>query len=130
MKITKQARRDGKALFNACRVNGVLDEGRVRRTVTAVLEQKPRGYLSTLSHFQRLVKLDIDRRSATVINAAQTTPEQMAAIQEGLSRRYGAGLNVTFGVDPTLIGGIKIKVGSDIYDGSVAGRLAQLAASL
>lgn len=130
MKITKQARRDGKALFNACRVDGVLDESRVRRSVTAVLEQKPRGYLATLSHFQRLVKLDLERRSASVINAVQTTPEQMAAIQQNLTRRYGAGLNVTFWVDPSLIGGIKIKVGSDIYDGTVAGRLAELESSL
>lgn len=130
MKITKQARRDGKALFNVCRPAGVLDEGRVRQTVTAVLDRKPRGYLGTLSHFQRLVKLDLDRRSAKVINAVQTPPDQMAAIKENLSRRYGPGLNVTFWVDPTLIGGIKIKVGSDIYDGTVSGRLAELEASL
>ncbi len=130
MKITKQARRDGKALFNVCRPAGVLDEGRVRQAVTAVLDRKPRGYLATLAHFQRLVKLDLDRRSAKVINAVQTPPEQMAAIKENLSRRYGPGLNVSFWVDPTLIGGIKIKVGSDIYDGTVSGRLAELEASL
>jgi F-type H+-transporting ATPase subunit delta len=130
MKITKQARRDGKVLFNACRVEGVLDENRVRQAVTLVIERKPRGFLSTLSHFQRLVKLDLDRRSATVINSSQTTPDQMTAIRQHLSQRYGAGLNVTFWVDPKLIGGIKIKVGSDIFDGSVAGRLAQLEADL
>lgn len=126
MKITKQARRDGKALFNACRVNGLLDEGRVRQVVSEVLARKPRGFLATLSHFQRLVKLDLDRRSATVVNAVQTTPEQMKAIQENLARRYGPGLNLTFWVDPALIGGLRIKVGSDIFDGSVAGRLAEL----
>ena len=126
MKITKQARRDGKALFNACRVNGLLDEGRVRQVVSEVLARKPRGFLATLSHFQRLVKLDLDRRSATVVNAVQTTPEQMKAIQENLARRYGPGLNLSFWVDPALIGGLRIKVGSDIFDGSVAGRLAEL----
>ncbi len=126
MKITKQARRDGKALFNACRVNGLLDEGRVRQVVSEVLARKPRGFLATLSHFQRLVKLDLDRRSATVVNAVQTTPEQMKAIQENLARRYGPGLNLSFWVDPALIGGLRIKVGSDIFDGSVAGRLAAL----
>lgn len=130
MKITKQARRDGKALFNACRVEGVLDEGRVREAVKAVVARKPRGYLATLSHFQRLVKLDLDRRAAIVVNATETTPEQMTAIKENLSQRYGAGLNVTFLVDPKLIGGLKVKVGSDIFDGSVAGRLAQLESSL
>ena len=100
-------------------LNGVL-------AVSEVLARKPRGFLATLSHFQRLVKLDLDRRSATVVNAVQTTPEQMKAIQENLARRYGPGLNLSFWVDPALIGGLRIKVGSDIFDGSVAGRLAAL----
>jgi F-type H+-transporting ATPase subunit delta len=65
-----------------------------------------------------------------VVNATQTTPEQMAAIQENLARRYGPGLNVSFWVDPSLIGGLRIKVGSDIFDGSVAGRLAELGSIL
>jgi F-type H+-transporting ATPase subunit delta len=130
MKIGKQARRDGKALFNACRVNGVLDENKVRQAVTAVLAQKPRGYLATLSHFQRLVKLDLERRTARIENAVESSPAQMTAIQDGLARKYGPGLNVSFWVNPQLIGGLKIRVGSDIYDGSVAGRLAGLESSM
>lgn len=130
MKIGKQARRDGKALFNVCRVNGVLDENKVRQAVTAVLAQKPRGYLATLSHFQRLVKLDLERRTARIENAVESSPAQMTAIQDGLARKYGPGLNVSFWVNPQLIGGLKIRVGSDIYDGSVAGRLAGLESSM
>ena len=126
MKISKQSRRDAKALFSVCRVNGVLDEARVRQTVTAVIARKPRGYVATLSHFQRLVKLDIDRRSARVENAVETSPNLQQAITQSLTRRYGAGLNVTFWVNPALIGGLRIKVGSDVFDGSVAARLAAL----
>jgi len=130
MKITKQARRDGRDLFNACRVNGVLDESRVRDAVTRVIAAKPRGYLAALTHFQRLVKLDIDRRTARVENAVETSPAMMKSLEEGLTRRYGPGLSLSYFVNPALIGGIKIRVGSDIYDGSVAGRLAALEAAL
>jgi F-type H+-transporting ATPase subunit delta len=126
MKITKQARRDGRELFKACRVNGVLDEGRVREVVTRVIAAKPRSYLAVLEHFKRLVKLDLDRRAALVENAVETSPAQMEIIKANLERKYGPGLNLTFWVNPALIGGLKIKVGSDIYDGSVAGRLAAL----
>ena len=66
MKITKQARREAKELFRAAQVNGVLDEAKVRQTVDEVIRLKPRGFVGILSHFQRLVKLDIDRRSARV----------------------------------------------------------------
>ncbi|MFZ9855479.1 MAG: F0F1 ATP synthase subunit delta [Limisphaerales bacterium] len=126
MKISKQARRDGRDLFKACQVGGVLDEGRVRNAVAAVLKQKPRGYLAIVEHFKRLVKLDLDRRTARVENATETTPEQQSSIRSNLERQYGAGLQLSFSVNPALIGGLRVHVGSDIYDGSVAGRLAAL----
>ena len=126
MKVGKQSRRDGKALFHACCVNGVLDEAKVRQAVAAVIAQKLRGYIGTLTHLQRLIKLDLDRRSARVENAVETTSAQMDAIKTALAAKYGPGMNVTFWVNPALIGGVKIKAGSDIYDGSVAGRLAAL----
>ena len=63
-------------------------------------------------------------------NAVETTPAQVEAIKANLERQYGSGLNITFLVNPALIGGLRIKVGSDIYDGSVAGRLAEINNSL
>jgi len=44
----------------------VLDEAKVRQIVQQVIAAKPRGYVAILSHFQRLVKLDLDRRTARV----------------------------------------------------------------
>jgi F-type H+-transporting ATPase subunit delta len=130
MRISKQSRRDGKALFNACRVNGVLDEGRVRQAVTQVIAQKPRGYFATLHHFQRLVKLDLDRRTAVVESATALSPALRETVMAGLTQLRGAGLNISFAANPALIGGMKVRVGSDIYDGSVAGRLAALESNL
>ena len=129
MKISKQARRDGKALFNTCRVNDVLDESRVRQAVSTVIAQKPRGYVGILSHFQRLVKLDVERRSARVENAVETAPALMESIKGQITKRYGQGVDVQFGVNKDLIGGIRVKVGSDVYDGSVRARLNALAES-
>lgn len=130
MKIGKQARRDAKSLFRTCQNGGLLDENRVRQAVSLVIEKKPRGYVATLHHFQRLVKLDLERRSARVENAIQTSPELMTAIQSNLEKKYGPGLNVSYWVNPALIGGLRIKVGSDVYDGSVAARLSALQNSL
>ena len=126
MKISKQAKRDAKELFRSCVVNGLLDEDRARRMVQRVLEAKPRGYLAILAHFQRLVKFDLERRTAKIESAAPLTPEFQSKIKAGLARSYGQGLNVSFAQNPALIGGMRIKVGSDVYDGSVQARLAAL----
>ena len=126
MKLSKQSRRDAKQLFRSCQASGLLDENRARAAVKRVLELKPRGYIAILSHFQRLVKLDLDRRSARVESAVPLTPELQAKVQSGLTRTYGQGLNISFGQNPALIGGLRIKVGSDVYDGSIQSRLAQL----
>lgn len=130
MKITKQSRRDGKSLLRLCLVDGRLDESRVREAVRRVIEGKPRGYLATLTHFQRLVKLHLDGRRARVENAVETSPELMAGIQAALARRYGPGLDTTFWINPELIGGLKIRVGSDVFDGSVKARLQALEEAL
>jgi F-type H+-transporting ATPase subunit delta len=127
MKISRQSRRDAKSLFAACQVGGLLDEGRVRKTVQSLIEQKPRGYLAILSHFQRLVKLDIDRRTATVESAIPLSSDQQNAIGASLTRRYGPGLNTTFAQNSALMGGLRIKVGSDVYDSSIQARLNALA---
>jgi F-type H+-transporting ATPase subunit delta len=130
MKISKQARRDAKQLFNSCRAGGVMDEARVRLIVTTVIAQKPRGYVGILSHFQRLVKLDLDRRSARVESATPLSETLAQSVRANLTQRYGPGLNVSFAVNPELIGGLRVKVGSDVFDGSVKARLAELEASL
>jgi F-type H+-transporting ATPase subunit delta len=130
MKISKQARRDAKALFTNCKVSGLLDENRVRQTVSAVITQKPRGYVGILSHLQRLVKLDIERRTARVESAAQLSESLIVSVKASLAQRYGQGLDVSFAVNPTLIGGLRVKVSSDVFDGTVWARLNALAESM
>ncbi|MDB6035750.1 MAG: F-type H+-transporting ATPase subunit delta [Verrucomicrobiales bacterium] len=126
MKITKQARRDAKALFQSSKTNGLMDDSKVRQVVQEVIARKPRGYGGILAHFQRLVKLDLDRRNALVESAIPLDAAAQNSIRENLTRTYGPGLNLSFKPNPALIGGLRIKVGSDVYDGSVQAKLAAL----
>ena len=123
MKISKQARRDAKALFQAAQVNGLLDENRARQVVDEVLKNKPRNYVGILSHFQRLIKLDQDRRTARIESAAPLSPELQNSYKTSLEKRYGHGLFFIFQENPSLLGGVRVQVGSDVYDGSVRAKL-------
>jgi len=126
MKTRKQAEREAKQLFRFCLLNGSLDEGRVRRVIERVMESKRRGYRVLLSHFHRLLRLDRDRHLAEVASAAQLPADLRAIVEAGLRRTYGSRINIQFTHLPSLIGGMRIRVGSDVYDGSVRSELAAL----
>ena len=126
MKISKLAQREARELFRSCHVNGLLDEARVRTALALLVEKKPRGYVEILSRLHRLVKLDLEQRAARVESAVPLAADLQAEVAGQLQKLYGAGLHLTFAENPALIGGLKIQVGSDLYDGSVKMRLEQL----
>jgi F-type H+-transporting ATPase subunit delta len=126
MKATKQTRREATQLFRLCLVEGLLDESRARQVLQQVMAAKPRGYLATLSHFQRLVRLDQARHTAKVESAVALPADLQASVKASLAAEYGAGLSPSFAENAALIGGMRIRVGSDVYDGSVQARLAAL----
>jgi F-type H+-transporting ATPase subunit delta len=126
MKISKRAQRDARQLFRSCQVDGWLDEGRVRQAITLLSEKKPRGYVAILTRMHRLVKLDVQRRAARVESATVLPADQQAQVTGEIKGKYGPGVEIVFSQNPALIGGLRIQVGSDLYDGSVKMRLEKL----
>lgn len=126
MKISKQAQRDARQLFRSCSVSGLLDESRVRQVVSLLVAQKPRGYIGILSRLHRLVKLDTERRAANVESATPLGANMQSDLTNRLKSIYGAGVSISFTQNPALLGGLRIQVGSDLYDGSVKMRLEKL----
>ena len=129
MKGNKQSRRGAKQLFKSCQVEGQLAEERVRQAVTLVIEKKPRGYFGILQELQRLVKLDVSSRSSRVESAVVLTEAQQQNIRESLGRLKGGEVTVEFAENADLIGGMRVKIGDDVFDGSVKTRLATLSES-
>jgi F-type H+-transporting ATPase subunit delta len=126
MKTTKRAKREAKQLFRLCLVNGSLDANRVRQAVQRVLESRRRGFLSLAVYFQRLVKLERSRQTAEVESAVPLPGDLQTNVQASLERGYGPQISTSFVHNPALIGGMRIKIGSDVYDGSVKAKLVDL----
>jgi F-type H+-transporting ATPase subunit delta len=126
MKTRAQTRREAKQLYRLCLVSGMMDQGRVRAVVQAIVHSRRRGYLSLLTRFRRLVKFDLARHTANVESAVPLPADVRAGIEAGLKKGYGSGVSAVFGLDPSLIGGVRIQVASDVYDGSVRAELASL----
>jgi F-type H+-transporting ATPase subunit delta len=125
-KTTRQTKREAKRLFRFCLINGLLDEGRSRQVVRRIIDAKRRGGVALLSHFRRLVKVDCARHTVEVQSAMPLDADLRASIQAALAHAYGPGISASFTHNPELIGGMRVKVGSDVYDGSVRARLAVL----
>jgi len=111
-------------------VQGVLDDARVHAVVDGVIRAGRRGGVDILSGFRRLVRLDRQRHTALVVSAAPLPDDLRADVAAGVERLYGRDIETSFSDDPALIGGMRLTVGSDVYDGSVRARLAAIAARL
>ncbi len=126
MKISKLAQREARQLFRSCFVNDLLDENRVRQATTLLAEKKPRGYVEILTRLYRLVKLDLEQHAAKVESATPLSADLQNEVAGGIKGKYGNGVSISFAQNPALIGGLRIQVGSDLYDGSVKTRLEKL----
>jgi F-type H+-transporting ATPase subunit delta len=130
MKANRKLRRVARRLFRQCRVDGRLDAERVRIVAQRIAGSGRRGTLAILGDLLRLVRLDRDMHRAIVESATPLPDDMRINLQSGLARVYGQGLETSFGVNPRLIGGMRIRVGSDVYDASVQAKLAALEARL
>jgi F-type H+-transporting ATPase subunit delta len=130
MKINKEVRQLSRQLLRSSFTDGQLDAGRVSALVKSLIEKKPRNYVAVLDAYKRLLRLEVQKRSATIESASELTPDAGRQIVENLKRRYGPDLTTEFVVNPELLGGMRIRVGSDVWDSSVRNRLNRLAQSL
>lgn len=129
MKTAKQTEREARQLFRFCVVGGNLEQSRVRLVTQKVLQSKRRGYLLLLQQFHRLLEHDYARHTAEIESAVPLPSDLRTRVQNGLTDLYGPNLTWFFIHTPALIGGMRIKVGSDVYDSSVRSGIAALARS-
>ena len=122
MQTSRQVRRDAMRLWRLCLVHGRPDARRLREVVDALVERRHVAALPVLAQLRRFLRLDNRRWSAQVESATILEESERQRIIGTLADRYGA-LHTTFTVDPSLIGGLRITAGTEVYDGSVRARL-------
>lgn len=129
MKISKTAAASARRLFGLCQTDGRLDEPRMRTVIARLVSEKPRDYLAILGALQKLTRLDVARREVVIESATELDEPSRQRAVAGLANQYGPDLAVQYKVTPELLGGLRIRVGNDVFDGSVKGRIDRLAAA-
>src|SRR5690242_9950129 len=128
MKLSKEARRMSRELFRASFTDSRLDQGKIRTISQKIADSKPRHYVDILKDYQRLIRMEIEKHHAVVETATDLDEGTRNQLEQTLRAKYGPDLTTEYKVTPALIGGLRVKIGSDVWDSSVRERLNRLEA--
>jgi F-type H+-transporting ATPase subunit delta len=126
MKINKEIRRLSREMVRASFTDGQLDAGRISSLVDSIVAKKPRHYIDVLKNYRRLLRLELEKRLAKIETAIEVDSTTSSELVTNLKKKYGSDLTAEFVVNPQLLGGMRIRVGNDVWDGSVRHRLERL----
>ena len=126
MRSTREARRLSRRLLRQSFSDGKLDKQKVTQMVQTVINEKPRHYLEVLKDYQRLVRLEVEKRHAVIESATPLNRSLGDQIVNALRARYGDDVTTEFRTNPELLGGLRIKIGNNVLDGSVRNRINRL----
>ena len=126
MKINKEIRRRSREMLRASFNDGQLNPGRIVSLVHSLVARKQRNYIDVLKNYRRLLRLEVEKRRARIETASELDREAGAKVIENLKKKYGDDLTAEFVVNPELLGGLRVRVGSDVWDGTVRTRLERL----
>lgn len=125
MKLSREARRQSRELFDLTIVDGRLDVVRLRSIFDELAKKQPRSYLQILKELTRLVRLELARHHAVIESATPLETTQSQDFERSLRNQFGE-ITTEFRQNPELIGGVRVQIGSDVWDGSVQARLEAL----
>jgi F-type H+-transporting ATPase subunit delta len=126
MKINKEIRQLSRQLLRASFTDGQLDQGKIASLVQSLIEKKPRHYIDVLENYKRLIRLEVEKRHAQIESAQELNSDTKTKVLKNLKKNYGKDLTTEFVVNPKLLGGMRVRIGSDVWDGTVRNRLERL----
>ncbi|EGL13628.1 F0F1 ATP synthase subunit delta [Paenibacillus chitinolyticus] len=103
----------------------------VMNTIKLLIDRRRQSLLPiVLSDFVQISNESLGQADATIYTALPLSEVQVKEIADNFSRMTGKQIRVQTVVDPSLLGGITVRIGDRLYDGSLAGKLERLEKSL
>jgi F-type H+-transporting ATPase subunit delta len=102
----------------------------IRLVQQALVGLGGRGFSASIARLIELAAAARQRTVAYVISAVPLSDEDERRLGDELSRRYGRQISLQVTVDPTIMGGLSVQIGNDLYDGTILRRINEARAAL
>ena len=126
----KKAQQFARQLFKLSLVDGAVSPERVAGVLAYVEKQKPANPVTVLRAYRRLIATELAKGQALVEHAGAVNDATLAGIAAALTRKYRRPVTASANANPALLAGLRVKVGDDVYESSVAGQLAALSTAV
>ncbi len=126
MRGNKQSQQLARQLFRLSMAERQLSPERVTGVLQYLDKHPPARPLPVLQAYHRLISLEVARSRAVVEHAGPIADSLLQSIESAMSKRYGRPVTTVTKPNPDLLAGVRVRVGDDVYESSVAGQLASL----
>jgi F-type H+-transporting ATPase subunit delta len=126
----KQIQQLSRQFFKLSMDNGALSPERVSGVLEYIEKHRPAHTIAVLKAYRRLVAAEIARGQAVVEHAGAINSTLLDQIASAMTKKYSRPVSSTAKRNDALIAGLRVRVGDDVYESSVAGQLATLAQSV
>ena len=126
----KQVQQLARQFLKLSIVNGEVSPERVAGILQYIGKHRPSNSVAVLKSFQRLITAEIARREARVEHAGPMENSVLASIAASMTRKYARRIAGVSRRNDALLAGLRVRVGDDVYESSVAGQLAALASAV
>ena len=130
MRGDKKTKLLAKQLFKLSLVNGQVSAEQVTGVLGYIERSAPRHPLALLKLYHRAIAAEIARSRAIVEHAGAISAAALQSIEAAMTRKYQRPVTATARLNPQLLAGLRVRVGSDVYESTVAGQLAALSSAV
>ena len=126
----RKAQQFARQLFKMSIVDGVVSAERVSGVLAYIEKHRPANPVMVLKAYARYLAAELAKGEAVVEHAGAINAATLAAIAATMTTKYGRPVTAAARPNAALLAGLRVHVGDDIYESSVAGQLAALSAAV
>ncbi|OHE88843.1 MAG: hypothetical protein A3G75_09955 [Verrucomicrobia bacterium RIFCSPLOWO2_12_FULL_64_8] len=130
MAANRQSKLLARQLFKLSLIDGRVSAEHVAGVLAWLEKNPPRHPLAVLKQYHRFVVTELAKSQALVEHAGAINDGILRLIEDALARRYRRPITAVARPNPDLLAGLRVRVGDDVFESSVAGQLAALSAAV